>query len=82
MRQDVAITAFPFWKRAQKFEDPIPKINRQRQDRAELDHYRVHFPEAIVQIELEERFDDAEMSGRAHRQKFRQAFDDTEQDRQ
>ena len=35
-----------------------------------------------AQIEFEESFDNPEMAGRAHRQKFRQAFDNTEQDRQ
>ena len=71
MRQKIAIAAFAFWKRAEKFQDPIPKINRQCQDRAQLNHDRVHLPEAVVQIEIEERFNDSQMPGRTHRQKFR-----------
>ena len=82
MSKHSPVAALTGGESAEKFEDAIPKINRQRQDRAELDHDRVHLPEAVVQVELEERFDDPEMSGRAHRQKFRQAFDNTEQDRQ
>src|SRR5437764_10058430 len=82
MGQEIAIAPFAFWKCAKKFQDSFPKINRQRQDRAELDHNRVHLPEAVVQIQLEERFDDAEMSSRAHWQELGQTFDNPKQDRQ
>ena len=82
MSQEIAITALAFRKCAEKFQDPFPKINRQRQDCAKLNDDRVHFPKAVSQIEMEQRFDDAQMSGRAHRQKFGQSFNDTEQDRQ
>src|SRR5438105_13960960 len=82
MRQKIAVAPLAFWKSAEKFQDPFPEINWQRQDRAQLNHDRVHLPEAVAQIEMEQCLDDAEMSGRAHRQTLRQAFDDTKLDRQ
>ena len=81
MRQKIAITALTSRICREEFQDPVPKINRQGQDRAELDHDRVHLPKAVVQIEIEERFDDAEMTGRTHRQKFGQPFNNAEKNR-
>ncbi len=71
MRNDVTVTALALWERAEKVHDSVQKINRQRQDRAELDHDRVHFPKTVMQIEMEERFGDAQMGGRTHRQRIR-----------
>src|SRR5690242_11717083 len=82
MIQKSSIAAFPFWKRGEKRQDAVPKINWQRQDRPELDHDRVHLPKAVLQVELEQRFDNAQMAGRADGQKLSQAFNDPEQDRQ
>ena len=48
MSQEIAVAAFAFWKRAEEFQDPIPKVNRQRKNRAELNHNRVHLPEAVA----------------------------------
>ena len=79
MGEDGAIATFAARKRGQKLEDSVPKINRQRQDRAELNHDRVHLPEAVVEIEAEHGFHDAKMSGRADRQKFGQSLNQSEQ---
>ena len=70
MSEKVAITALSARKGGQKFKDSVPEINRQRQDSAELNHDRVHLPEAVVEIEAEHGFHDAKMSGRADGQKF------------
>ena len=75
MGEDGAIATFAARKRGQKLEDSVPKINRQRQDRAELNHDRVHLPEAVVEVEAKHCFDEAEMSGRADGKKFGEAFD-------
>jgi hypothetical protein len=58
----------------------MPKINRQREDRTELNHDRVHLPEAIVKIDVQQRLADAQMRGGAYREKFGQSFDDAEKD--
>ena len=82
MSNKVAIAAFASRKCADELNDPLPKINWQRQDRAQLDHDRVHLPKAIVKIEIEQRLNNAEMRGRAHREEFGEPFNDAEQDRQ
>jgi hypothetical protein len=41
----------------------LPKINWQSENGAQLYHDRVHLPEAIVQIDVEERFANAQMRG-------------------
>src|SRR6478672_7286118 len=70
MRQDGAIAAFAFWKRANKSHNATPKIHRQSENSSELDHDRVHFPEPIMQIDMQQRFADAQMSGGTHRKKL------------
>ena len=70
MGEKVAVPAFSRWKGGEKFQDSIPEINRQRENRSQLNHNRVHFPEAVVQIEMQQCFDDPQMRGRADRQKF------------
>src|SRR2546423_4160946 len=82
MRQEISITAFASWKGAEKFDDPVPEINRQRENGAELDDDRVHLPETVMEIEMTKRFDDAQMSSRTDRQKFGQPLNNPEQDRQ
>ena len=80
MCENRAIAAFTFWKSANKLQDTLPKINRQRQNSAELDDDRVHLPETILEIDVQERFADAQMCGRAYREKLGQPFDDAEKD--
>ena len=80
MREDGAIAAFALGKRANKLHDATPKINRQSENSSELDHDRVHFPEPVMQIDVEERFADAQMRSGTHRKKFGQSFDDTEKE--
>ncbi len=80
MGEDVRSPRCPLGKGGKKFRDGSSKINRQRQNRAELNHDRVHFPKTVAQIEMEERFDDPQMGRRADREEFSQTFDDPEQD--
>ena len=61
MSEKIAVTPLAFWKRHHEFQDPPPEINRQGEDRTQLDHDRVHFPEAIVQIEMQHRLDQTQM---------------------
>ena len=79
MREDGAIAAFAFRKCADKLHDPLPKIDRQRQDGAKLNNDGVHFPKAVLKIDAQQRFDDAQMRGRTDRKKFGEPFDDAEQ---
>src|SRR5437868_6812445 len=82
MGKEIAVAALAFWKSREEFQDPVPKINRQGQDRAKLNDDGVHLPETIVQVQVKKRFDDTEMAGGADRQKFGQAFNNSQQDRQ
>ena len=80
MRQDGAIAAFAIRKRANKPHNATPKINRQSENGSELDHDRVHFPEPIMQIDMQQRFADAQMRGRTDRKKLGQSLDNAEKD--
>src|SRR5216117_1567075 len=82
MREDSAVAAFAFWKGAKERQDALAKIDRQRQNRAKLNDDGVHFPEAVMKVDMQQRFADAQMCSRAHRKKFGQPFDDSEKDRQ
>ena len=77
----IAIAAFAFRKCADELHDPLPKIDRQRQNGAELNHDGVHFPKTILKIDAEQRFDDAQMRSRAHGQEFGGSFDNPKQGR-
>ena len=70
MRDDGAIPAFSLRKGTNKLHDAVPKIHWQSENGTELDHNRVHFPEAIVEVDVQERFANAQMRGRAHRKEF------------
>src|SRR5438046_1327962 len=57
-RENGAMTALALRNRANKLKDAMPKINGQREHGPELNHNCVHFPEAIVQIDVQECFAD------------------------
>jgi hypothetical protein len=78
MREDGAIAAFALRKRANKLQNATPKVNRQSENGSELDHDGVHFPEPIMQIDMQQRFANAQMRRGTHREKFGQSFDDSE----
>ena len=63
VREERAIAALSPRERRDERRDAPGKINRQGQNRAQLNHDRIHFPKAVVQIEVEKGFDDAEMRG-------------------
>ena len=79
--QNRAVAPLSARKGGEKCDDAIAEVDRQRQNRSELDHDRIHFPEAVLKIESEERFNNPQMRGGADRKEFRQAFDDAEQKR-
>src|SRR4030095_3751268 len=80
MREDCAIAAFALWKSAEKFYNATPKINRQSENGSELDHDCVHFPKAILQIDMQQRLADSQVRGRTYRKKFSQSLDNSEED--
>src|SRR5437868_9102531 len=82
MSKHSPVAALTGGESAEKFEDAIPKINRQRQDRAELNHDGVHLPERIAQRQLKQRFHNPQMRSRTDRKKFSDTFDNPEDDRE
>src|SRR4029450_9523784 len=82
MSENGAIAAFASRKGAKKRQDPFAKIDRQCQDRAQLNDDRIHLPEAVLKIDMQQCFADAQMRGRAYREKFSQPLHDSEKDRQ
>ena len=77
----VRIAAFAPRKRGKKFRNTLTKINRHADNRPELDHDRVHLPVAVAQIDVQQKFRDAQMGGGADGNKFGEAFHDAEDER-
>jgi hypothetical protein len=74
MRERIAVAIFPLRKRTQEFRDSRSKVNWKAQDRAQLNHDRVHLPIAIGQINVQQRFSDSQMGRGTHWQKFCETF--------
>src|SRR5689334_10614691 len=82
MRERGAVLALTARKRGEEPANARAKINRQAEDGAQLDHDGVHLPERIVQREAEELFRDAQVRRGADRQKFREAFNNAQKNRE
>ncbi len=67
MRQDRSVPALAFWKCRKKLCDTLTEINGQAQNRAQLDHDRVHLPVAAREINVQKRFADSQMRSGADR---------------
>ena len=76
----VRLPRSPFGNVLNKSHNATPQINGQSENGSELDDDCVHFPEAILQIDMQQRLADAQVCGGTHRKKFGQSFDDPEQD--
>src|ERR1700739_1471259 len=76
MREDGAVAAFTARKCGEKFRDALAEIDRQTEDRAELDDDCVHLPVAVAEIDVGKEFGDAQMRGGADGYEFGAAFDD------
>jgi len=61
--QSRPITILSLWKGAQKVCDPRTKVNRQAEDRAQLNHDRVHLPVSVAQADVKERLGNSQMRG-------------------
>ena len=75
------LAVFPAGKGRDEFGDARAKVNRQAENRAQLDDDGVHLPIAAAEIDPEQGFADAKVGGGADWQKFGEAFDDSEQKR-
>src|SRR4051812_32640980 len=82
MRQCGAVAAFTPGKGRKEFRYAFAKVDRQAEDRAQLDHDRVHLPVAAAEVKSEDLFGDSQMRRRAYRKKFGEAFDDAEESRE
>src|SRR5215813_2572905 len=81
MRQGGAIAVFASWKCAEKLCEACAEINRQAQNRAELDDDGVHLPVAVAEVDVKQKFGDAQVSGGADGQKLGQPFDNSQDER-
>src|SRR5262245_20537798 len=81
MRESRPVPVFAARECAQEVCNPRTKINRQAQNRSQLNHDCVHLPVAVAQINVKEEFGNSQMGGRAYWQEFRQAFDDPQNHR-
>lgn len=73
-----AVATFAVWKRRKKFSDAIAEVDGQAENRAELDDDGEHLPVTVVEIDSEQSFGNAQMSGGADGDEFSQAFDHAE----
>src|ERR1700730_12682759 len=81
MIQRGAIARLTFGEGADEFEDAPDEEEEERENGAKLDDDGVHLPVRIAEVDVEQRFRDPQVGGRADGQKFRQSLDDAEQDR-
>ncbi len=79
VRQNCPVASLALRKCGQKCRDALAKIHWQAQNCPQLNHDRVHLPIAVRQIDVKQRFTDAQMRRRAHRQKLRQSLHDPQQ---
>src|SRR6516162_9119418 len=70
MRDDVAIASFAARKCAHEFENAAEVEQEQGQNGAGLDDDRVHLPVSVVEVDLHQRFGDAQVRGGTDRKKF------------
>ena len=77
--QDRAIATFASRKSGDELQNASSKINRQGQNRAELNNDGVHFPKTVAQIEMEQRFRNAQVGRRTYGQKLRHSFNNAEE---
>ena len=71
----VRLPLSPRGKVRKKPLDAAPEINRQAEDRAELDDDGIHLPVAVGEADVQQQFGDAQVRGRTDGQKFGEAFD-------
>ncbi len=64
----------------EKAQNSLPKVGHDRQNGAELNHHREHLPVTAFEVLTDQFLGDSQVSGRTHRQKLRQSFDDPKQD--
>src|ERR1700728_4616770 len=69
-------------KRGNESFDATPEINRQAQDRAELDDDGIHLPVTVGQADVQEQFGDAQVRRRANREELGETFDNAKDERQ
>jgi len=76
------VAALALGKCREKFGDAFTKVNRQTQDGAELNHDGKHLPVAVPEVNAEQSFGNAQVSGGTDRQEFSKSFDNAKQDSQ
>src|SRR5690348_1521337 len=76
--EDGTIAPLAARKRRKKFCDSVPKVDGENENRAELNHNREHFPVWVREKKAHHLFRDSQMSSGADRQKFGEAFDDSQ----
>src|SRR5260370_42606980 len=82
MRKGRSVATLAARKSRNKLRNAATEIYRQAGDRAQLNDNGIHLPGAIRQADMQQRFRQPEMRGRADRQKLRQAFHDAQHKRQ
>src|SRR5882672_1595430 len=61
-------------KRRKQLHQPSPKVNRQTQNRSQLDDDRKHLPITVSKANVQQHFRDSQMRCRANWKEFCKAF--------
>ena len=77
MGEDGAVSALAAREGGEEFCDSAPEVNRQAQDRAELDDDGIHLPIAVGEADVQQRFGEPQMRGRTYGQELSDAFDNS-----
>ena len=74
MRERGAVLALAARKRGDKPGNARAEIYRQAEDCAQLDHDGIHLPERIVEMDVQQRFCNAQVRRGTYRQKLCKTF--------
>jgi hypothetical protein len=74
-----AVSVFPPGERREKGLDLLPEVDREAEDRPQLNNDGIHLPVAAGEIDVRERLGNPQMGGGTDRKKLGQAFDNAQQ---
>src|SRR5450631_324936 len=79
MRQCRVVAVLPLREGCEEFSNAFAEINRQAEDGAQLDEDRKHLPISVAEVDVQQRFADAQMRRRTDGQEFGKTFDNAKQ---
>src|SRR5262245_48587756 len=79
VREQRSVAALASWKSRKESSNSFPEIDRQAGDCPQLNHNRIHLPIAAGEVDMQQRFAEAQMCRRANGKKLCQTLDNSQQ---